>query len=291
MTMTVSPESAARMACRASGLADRSLAQLHQHATSVFLLADEGVVVRVSPAPRHRRLETAVSLTRWLVANGFPATEPLDVPQPVTYDPYTVTFWHHYPQPECGVPPAGRLGELLRALHALPTPPMPLPPYQPLTSFRHAVASSTCLEAAEREWLASRSDELLHVYRGLGFPLGQGHIHGDAYPGNTLWGGDGVRLGDWDEAAFGPREIDLANTFQGVRFGRSTAELADFSLGYGYDIREWQGLSTLCAIRDLHTLGSFIRRADRGDTEAGEQLSYRIETLMHGGETASWSSA
>ncbi|MGW2998722.1 phosphotransferase [Streptomyces sp. NPDC001155] len=258
----------------------------------MFLLADEGLVVRVSSASQRQRLETAVSLTRWLVANNFPVTEPADIPQPVANDPYIVTFWHHYPQPEDGgPPPASRLGGLIRDLHSLPTPPIPLPPYQPLTAFKRAVEASTCLQPSQRDWLEARREELLDAYGGLDFPLGHGHIHGDAYPGNTLWGHRDVILGDWDEAAIGPREIDLANTFQGVRFGRTTAELDEFSLSYGYDVRQWHGLPVLCAIRDLHTLGSFIHRADRGDAAAWQQLSYRIETLRSLDGQARWGAA
>ncbi|MER6011541.1 aminoglycoside phosphotransferase family protein [Streptomyces bluensis] len=288
MTLTVSPESAARFACRASGLADRSLTQLHQHATSVFLLADEGVVVRVSSDSQQQRLQTAVSLTRWLVANDFPATEPVDVPQPVACAPYAVTFWRHYPQPQPGAPSAGMLGDLLRALHGMPSPPMPLPQYQPLTSLISVVESSTYLEPSQSEWLAAQREELLDAYGELDFPLGPGHIHGDAYPGNTLWDSSLPRLGDWDEAAIGPREIDLANTFQGVRFGRTEQELSSFSREYGYDIRDWPGLSVLCSIRDLHTLGSYIRRADEGDTDAAQELNHRLSTLKSGARGARW---
>ncbi|MFD0314658.1 phosphotransferase [Streptomyces flavalbus] len=279
------------MACRASGLTDRSLAPLHHHATSVFLLSAEDMVVRVSPVAQQQNLATAVSLTRWLVANGFPATEPADVPQPVAYEPYAVTLWRYYPQPGHGRPPTGRLGDLLRALHSLPTPSVTLPQYQPLASLKATVESSTYLGPDVRTWLMERRQELLNAYAGLEFRLGYGHIHGDAYPGNTLWDDGSIRLGDWDEAAVGPREIDLANTFQGVRFGRTSAELDDFSLRYGYDIREWPGLPVLVGIRDLHTLGSFIRRADRGDTAAADQLSYRIETLRNLDGQAKWGSA
>ncbi|MBP5860509.1 aminoglycoside phosphotransferase family protein [Streptomyces scabiei] len=291
MSMTVSPESAARMACRASGLPDRSLTRLHHHATSVFLLAAESIVVRVSPISQQQNLATAVSLTRWLVAHGFPATEPADAPQPVAYESYAVTFWQHYPQPEHGRPPTGRLGGLLRALHSLPAPPVTLPQYQPLASLKGAVESSTHLGPDAGAWLMERRQELLNAYVGLEFPLGHGHIHGDAYPGNTLWDAQNIRLGDWDEAALGPREIDLANTFQGVRFGRTSAELDDFSRRYGYDIREWPGLPVLVGIRDLHTLGSFIRRADRGDVAAANQLFYRIETLRNMDKQAKWASS
>ncbi|MFJ8015047.1 phosphotransferase [Streptomyces sp. NPDC096339] len=288
MTVTVSPESAARKACRDSGLPDRSLAHLHEHATAVYVLPTEGIVVRVSPAAHRRRLETAVALTRCLIANGFPATEPADIPQPVTNGPYTVTFWKFYPQREQGVPSAGDLGELLRALHDLRLPPIELPGYRPLASFQAALEVSRCLTTDLRDWLTGRMNELLDAYDQLDFPLGYGHIHGDAYPGNALRDGTTVRLGDWDEVAHGPREIDLANTFQGVRFGRSERELKHFSDKYGYEIREWPGLLVLCDIRDLHTLNSYIRRADRGDKVATEELSHRISTLQKGANRARW---
>lgn len=288
MTATVSPESAARNACRDSGLPDRSLTHLHEHATAVYVLLTEGIVVRVSPAAHQRRLETAVALTRWLIAKGFPATEPADILQPVTNGPYAVTFWKFYPQREQGVPPAGHLGDLLRALHDLQPPPIDLPDYRPLTSFQAALEVSRCLTPDRREWLTVRMNELLDAYEQLDFPLGYGHLHGDAYPGNALRDGTTVRLGDWDEAAHGPREIDLTNTFQGVRFGRSGQELNDFTDRYGYEIREWPGLPVLCHIRDLHTLSSYIRRADRGDQMAAAELSYRISTLQKGTNRARW---
>ncbi|MFD9107037.1 phosphotransferase [Streptomyces bottropensis] len=275
------------MACRASGLADRSLTQLHQHATSVFLIPEEAVVVRVSSVAQRQRLATAVAITRWLVTQGFPATEPVAIPQPVAHDRYVVTFWRHYPQPESAVP-AARLGALLRTLHGLPSPPVSLPPYLPLASFEKTVGTSTYLQPNQRGWLAERREVLLAEYEHLDFPLGYGNIHGDAYPGNTLWDRQDVRLGDWDEAAFGPREIDLANTFQGARFGRTTEELDEFSDLYGYDIRQWPGLRVLCAIRDLHTLGSYVRRADLGDADAAQQLEYRLETLRNRDDQALW---
>ncbi|MDX2828238.1 aminoglycoside phosphotransferase family protein [Streptomyces ipomoeae] len=183
------------------------------------------------------------------------------------------------------------LGSLLRSLHDLPAPPFELPTFQPLSSLKLTLSISTYLTVPQREWLAARQTLLLEAYRNLEFPLGYGHIHADAYPGNTLWDASSVRLGDWDEAAIDPREVDLANTFQGVRFGRSVRELDDFSLRYGYDIRNWSGLPVLCGIRDLHTLGSFIRRADLGDEAAAGQLNHRIATLMEEDSEAQWSAA
>ncbi|WP_431781240.1 phosphotransferase [Streptomyces chumphonensis] len=288
MTAPVSPESAARDACRATGLPDRPLTRLRAHATSVYALPDVGVVVRVNPATHRRRLETAVSLTRWLAAQGFPTAEPTDVPQPAAAGPYIVTFWKHYPQPARGAPPCGHLGRLLRLLHALPSPPVELPAYRPLSAFTATLTSSRCLSTDQRTWLAERSAQLVAVYEELDFPLGVGHVHGDAYPGNLLWDGATVRLGDWDETAAGPREVDLANTFQGIRFGRTEEQLDAFTASYGYDIRDWPGLPVLSRMRDLHTLGAYVRRADRGDRAAAEELHHRVATLREGADQARW---
>jgi hypothetical protein len=177
MTTTVSPESAARRACRASGLPDESLTLLHQHATSVYLLPTQGIVVRVSPASQRPRLDTAVTLTRWLASHRYPATEPADLPQPVVCESYAVTFWIHYPQPDVGVPAAGHLGDLLRRLHELPPPPVELPEYQPLLSLQATLRNSSGLQADDQEWLTTRSRELLDVYRRITFTLGQGLLH------------------------------------------------------------------------------------------------------------------
>ncbi|MGP9017548.1 phosphotransferase family protein [Streptomyces sp. BR1] len=292
MTTTASPETAARHACRQTGLPDGSLTRLHEHATSVFLLAAGHLVVRVSRADQLPRLETAIALTRWLTAQDYPATRPADLPQPVPCGSYAVTFWHHYPQPATGpTPPTSHLGTLLRRLHTLPHPPLALPEYRPLTSLTRLLETSHTLAPDTHDWLRGRVQELLDAYNALDFPLGYGLIHGDAYPGNTLWDGALIRLGDWDEAATGPREIDLANTFQGVRFGRTEQELDAFSDHYGYDIRQWPGLTVLRHIRDLHTLSSYIRRADSGDKQAEEQLAHRIKTLQCHDDTAHWRAA
>ena len=118
--------------------------------------------------------------------------------------------------------------------------------------------------------------------------LGYGWIHGDAYPGNMLWDGDRPLLGDWDEVGTGPRELDLVNTHQGARFGRPQAERAAFTEAYGYDITEWSGFPILREMRDLHTLGSYIRLADAGNERAVTEFDFRLDTLKRGHADAQW---
>ncbi|MCF3172549.1 aminoglycoside phosphotransferase family protein [Streptomyces sioyaensis] len=287
-TTSLTPQGAAQRACTVWGLSARGISPLRTHATSVYLLPHADAVVRVSRGEQRASIQRAIDLTRWLAGHGLEVTEPLDVSQPLGVHGYVITLWRHYPQPEGPPPGPEHLGRLLSQLHRLPEPPVELPAYRPHLALRPAVESSTALAPSDREWLLGRSDELLDAYEHLDFPLGQGLIHGDAYPGNTLWNDSAARLGDWDEAAIGPREADLANTFQGVRFGRTSTELRAFSDAYGYDLTDWPGLSVLTELRDLHTLGSFIRRADLGDLEAAAQLVFRLDTLQRGDRTKSW---
>jgi aminoglycoside phosphotransferase (APT) family kinase protein len=227
--------------------------------------------------------ERAIAITRWLTAQEFPVTRPLDVEQPVVVSGRAVTFWEHYPQRPDQRPGAAELGVVVRGLHDLPDPPLALPSYRPLSGLGRALEDCR-LEAGTADWLARRRRDLLAAYERLEFVLPAGLIHGDAYPGNLLYTGHGVVLGDWDECAVGPREADLVNTYQGVRFGRTPEELRAFGQAYGYDVTEWDGFATMREMRDLHTLGSFIRRADRGDRAAAAELARRVGTLRRGSD-------
>jgi len=140
----------------------------------------------------------------------------------------------------------------------------------------------------DRQWLDQRRRELIDAYAGLDSALGIGWIHGDAYPGNTLWDGNRALLSDWDEVARGPRELDLVNTHHGARTGRSAVERAAFTEAYGWDVTTWPGFPVLREMRDLHTLGAYIGRAANADTAAADELRYRIHTLRTGATDARW---
>lgn len=278
-----------REACSRTGLDPSDAAPLHQHAATLYLFDTERIVIRLNhDADDRGRARTVVELTRWLTRQGFPSVAPVEVEQPFDVDDYTVTLWRYYPQNNRPKPTAEHLGVMLRQLHTLPTPPIELSPYQPLKHFSDSVKISTSLSTPDRGWLLARRTELLDEYERLDFPLGQGWIHGDAYPGNTLWDGDRALLGDWDETGTGPRELDLVNTHQGARFGRAQAERDAFTAAYGYDVTSWSGFPVLREIRDLHTLGSYIRLADAGNEQAATELGFRIDTLKRGEVDARW---
>ena len=276
-------------ACARTGLDASDAVPLHQHAATLYLFKAQRVVVRLnSDVDDRRRARTVVELTRWLIGQGFPSVAPTDVQQPLDLDDYTVTLWRYYPQNDRPKPTADHLGAMLRQLHALPAPPVELAPYQPLKHFGDSVAASTSLLASDRAWLLARRTELLGEYERLDFPLGYGWIHGDAYPGNTLWDGDRALLGDWDEVGTGPRELDLVSTHQGARFGRPQAERDAFTAAYGYDVTAWPGFPVLREMRDLHTLGSYMRLADAGNERAAIELGFRLDTLKRGDADAQW---
>ncbi|NNH69060.1 phosphotransferase [Nocardia uniformis] len=262
---------------------------LRAHSNSVYLLPHEHAVARISHH-EHRglRARASVTLTRWLADQHIPVTEPL-VDEAVEVEDATVTFWRHYPQPQDSRPSFVGLGEALRALHSLPRPPISLPTYTPLLGLTTELQRSDYLDIADHRWLSDRVEQLRSAYAELNSALGVGMVHGDAYVGNTLRGPGGtVLLGDWDEAAIAPRELDLANTFQGARFGNSRADLDEFVRGYGWDVREWDGFAVLREMRDLHTLSGYIRRSRRGDQRAERELCHRLDSLRRGDPGATW---
>jgi aminoglycoside phosphotransferase (APT) family kinase protein len=280
---------ALRDACIAVRLRSNDVTLLHKHATSVWLLRDVGVVARISFASEDRsRIARAVAVTRWLDQQGFPAVQPMDVDQPLDVGQMSVTFWRYYPQGGKSAPGAAHLGRLLKDLHRLPSPPVDLHPYQPLSHLGLSLESDVRLSADDTAWLAQRRVELLDEYAAIDTSLGVGFIHGDAYPGNTLWDGDGVRLSDWDEIAIGPRELDLVNTHQGARVGRSKEERDAFTKAYGWDVTAWPGFAVLREMRDLHTLAAYIDRASTGDEAAAAELRHRVATIKSGDTSARW---
>jgi aminoglycoside phosphotransferase (APT) family kinase protein len=280
-----------KTACARVGLDAHGATRLSGHATGVFLLPESRVVVRIGAGPdRIRQARRAVAMARWLVSQDFPATRPIDVSQPVVVGDFAATFWTYYPPMGADRPSTADLGRLLRRLHALPRPPVRLPRYKPLAGLLAALEQASSLEMSVERWLSRRSRSLLDSYDRLDLILPPGHIHGDAYPGNLIATLEGPVLGDWDEVSVGPRELDLVNTYQGARYGRTAEELDAFGASYGYDVTSWRGFKTLREIRELHTLGAFVRRADAGDEWAAAQLAHRVKTLRTGSDEL-WTAA
>jgi aminoglycoside phosphotransferase len=277
-------------AAEGCGLDARGASLIRLFATAVYHLPAGGAVARIAPVTSPEsvaRLATSVRLTRWLATTGFPTVEPLPVDQPVTTHGCAVTFWRYLAQD--GPPPVpADLGMLLRRLHRMGTPPVPLPAYRPLVSLRSAIESSHAINEDERAWLRDRSAQLLDAYDHLQFVLPAGMIHGDAWRGNLLRDEPRVVLADWDAASTGPREIDLIPTLQGVRFGLPEAQCDAFIAAYGYDIRSWEGYQALRDIRELSTTSALLRDG-HANAAVQRQLRVRLQSLRTG-DDQQWTS-
>lgn len=278
-------------ACKLTCIPVRDARLLHAHSNTIYYLPAAEVVARINGNDHSGiRAKASLEITRWLADHDVPVTEPA-LDEAVDVGGATVTFWRHYRQHRNDRPSPRHLGKILRHVHAIPELPFPLPDYEPLiglTTILNNGTTSGVLSASDRHWLHEQVRQLITKYRTLPSVLGKGLVHGDAYAGNTLWAGNRVLLGDWDETSIAPRELDLANTAQAKRFGTPDAEIDEFLSTYGYDPRGQHLFETLVAMRDLHTLTSYIRRAQRGDQRARAELAYRIRSLQNSSMSILW---
>lgn len=292
MAQAPSTADALAAACAATGLDSSGAHVIYRRANTVYKLASP-VVARLryvgeSPAVQER-LTSSLQLTRWLNESGFPAVQPLDVPQPVPSHGYLVTFWHYIPSP--GFDPDRRdieaLGGLLRELHALPAPPVHLPATNPLGSIRADAEACPWLTNSQRDWITGRCDELAAEYSGnTQSVLGYGLVHGDAHPGNLIHGQDHVVLCDWDAASHGPLEQDLIPVRVGYRYDRPETEWHRLCRARHIDARHLPLLPLLERMRELRALAPYLRLEDSRSATA--EADRRISDLMTGTQRAPW---
>jgi aminoglycoside phosphotransferase (APT) family kinase protein len=272
---------------------------LRLHDASTLLLPRHHLVVRLSSASEETsaRALTALRLTAWLSAQTFPTVRPA-ITHPIRVAGYVATLWHEIPpQPPPEATQANTaLGHMLRHLHTLPTPPIPLPPADPLARLRAALDLDThrpdpVLAPIDSTFLRERVDDLQAHYAAMQFPLGIGLIHNDAHPGNLLPDPSNryrFVLTDWESACIGPREMDIVLVgAPGSRFGDTDNERTAFTTAYGYDIATWPECSILRDIRDLHSLAGHIRAAPHSPA-AHAELHNRIASLRNDDRTIRW---
>lgn len=277
--------------CAQSGLDGHHARTLHIRANAVFHLPREGVVVRLRSAPGPtgevmERLTAAIQVTRWLRAQSFPATEPIDIDQPMAVDGYLATFWRYVPVTSEAERDVSALGHLLRRLHGLPMPAVKLPAANPLGSLRTDLRHCHALSPGDRDWLLARASELERQFSGAQWVLGIGLVHGDAHAGNLLHSPGEVMLCDWDSVSCGPRELDLVPTSMWRRYGRVRSEWDEFCAAYHVRPRDLPGLPLLQQLRELRALAAYVRNA--ADPAFKAELTRRISSLQVGTNTAPW---
>lgn len=269
---------------------------LHSHSNTSFLLPPARVVVRIASNPGAlQRVTASVAVTRWLAARGFPCVIPADIDgQPLLQDGRVVSVWQYIPTATAPPPSAAELGSLLRDLHHQPS--MPDPPEffgDPFASVANAISEAPhAMDDASRQWLNNQIASLRDQWSQLEFARPPGLIHGDAHISNLMRTQTGQSvLGDWDHTAIGPREWDLVQVhYTRRRFGRpSDHEIEAFTAAYGWDIRDWPGLVTLIAIREITGLSPYIRAAYARQI-ARHELARRLRTLQENDQAARWES-
>jgi hypothetical protein len=284
-------QTALREACALVRLDDRDALLLHIRGNAVYHLPHSNVIARIRPVPAQPgpvrdQLVAALRLTSWLGRLGFPATEPLDLDQPVAVDGHLATFWLYVPVIAEGIRDAATLGRLIRRLHSFPEPAISLPPANPLGSLRADLRDNNAIAPADKEWLLASVNGLEQRYLRTRWTLGSGLIHGDAHAGNLLHAADAVVLGDWDAVSHGPRELDLVPMSMWYRYGRPRTEWEDFCIAYDIDPTDLPGLSLLQQLRELQALAAYARNA--ADSAYREELARRVTSLRNGDRDLPW---
>jgi hypothetical protein len=279
-------------ACASVGLKADGARVLYDRANTVYKLVRQPIVARLryapAPSPWTNRLLASVRVTAWLNTLGFPTVRPLDIEQPITMHGYIVTFWHYL---DATGPPwedVNSLGRLLRQLHELPTPPEHLPAVTPLGSLPDDTERCAWLTDTQRSWLLSRYQELQHEYADTTWSLGYGLIHGDANAENLIHAREQIVLSDWDSVSYGPREQDIVPTSIRYRFGHPKAEWGQFCAAYGVHPSDLPGLTVLRGMRELRSLGPYMRTTDHPQAQA--EVRRRIADLMNGTQSEPWRS-
>ncbi|MFJ9777188.1 phosphotransferase family protein [Kitasatospora sp. NPDC101157] len=268
-------------ACRTAGLSPEGAILLRGHTNAVYHLPGESVVVKIArrgtPAESVRR---TVALVEWLTAEGFPTVGLHPVCQPVEVDSHLATIWTHLPQPSHPVA-AEQLAGPLKALHQLTDPPMALPPVDMVTAIRRSLAVASVLTANELSYLQRRLDQLETDLAGVTYLLQPSVIQGDPQHRNALHTSDGQAvLCDWDTAAFGQPEWDLATIeIHCRRFGYSPSHYSAFAHQYGLDITTWDGYPVLARLRELRMITTNAKRAAPGSTTITE-VRHRIAGIL-----------
>lgn len=271
--------------CRLLGYPDSNATLLRHHTNAVYAVGD--VVIKIAPGDHDlERVRVMVAAVDWLVDHGFPTVglHP-GLSQPLRVGGHAVTVWQRLDAAHDNPITVSELGTLLRVLHALPAPPMPLPVLRPIRSIEWSVARSEVLNGKEQDLLMGRLETLAVSWEAMRFPLGTSLIQSDPQIRNALRRFDGTPvLADWDGAALGPREWDIATVAVHCRRFDPPGQgaFADFTAAYGWDVTSWSQFEELCQLRELQMIATNARKSRPG-TEAADEVHRRIAGLVDDG--------
>ncbi|MDT0573173.1 aminoglycoside phosphotransferase family protein [Streptomyces sp. DSM 3412] len=253
---------------------------------AVFAAGD--LVVKVGrDAELLDRARRELDVAAWLAEAGVPAVRAAEA-KALLVEGHPVTVWHRLPDP---VRPAGPrdLAELLRLVHALPTPPFDLPRRELLGGVeRWLRLAGDAIDPADAAYLRERRDGFAAAAAALTPHLPRGPIHGDALPRNVHIGPDGPVLVDLETFSGDLREHDLVvMALSHDRYGLPTPDYDAFTATYGWDVREWEGCSVLRGARETASCAWVAQHAPSNPAAAAE-FERRVASLRDGDETVRW---
>ncbi|GAB7186485.1 aminoglycoside phosphotransferase family protein [Kitasatospora sp. Ki12] len=280
------------LACESAGLpapGDARLLALGENA--VFDLGDPAVVAKVGRAPElSDRAHRELTVAHWLAGQDVPVVRPYDAvaPEPRLADGHPVTFWHRLAPAVRPARPVD-LAPLLRTLHRLPVPPVPLGRRDLLAPVERWLASADGhVDPADVAFLRDRRDAFEAALPGLAPRLDPGVIHGDALPRNVHVGPDGPVLLDLEFVADDLREHDLVVlALAQDRYGVPGDEYEAFTEAYGWDVREWPGFTVLRGARETAS-ASWVAQQAASNLAALAEFRRRVDSLRDGATEVRW---
>ncbi|MGA6225242.1 phosphotransferase enzyme family protein [Streptomyces umbrinus] len=253
---------------------------------AVFAAGD--LVVKVGrDAELLDRARRELAIAVWLAEAGVPAVRAAES-EARSVAGHPVTVWHRLPAPVRPAEP-GDLAELLRLVHALPSPAFTLPRRELLGGVeRWLRLAGDAIDPTDAAFLRDRRDGFATAAAALSPHLPRGPIHGDALPRNVHIGPDGPVLVDLETFSTDLREHDLVvMALSRDRYGLPAEAYDAFTRTYGWDVREWDGCGVLRGARETASCAWVSQHAPT-NPKALAEFERRVASLRDGDETVRW---
>ncbi|MFK4101106.1 phosphotransferase enzyme family protein [Streptomyces sp. NPDC019531] len=279
-------EARARDVLAAAGVLPGSAQLLALGENAVFAAGD--VVVKVGrDAELLDRARRELDIAVWLAEAGVPAVRAAE-PKARLVEGHPVTLWHRLPDAVRPAEPRD-LAELLRVVHALPTPSFELPRRDLLGGVeRWLRLAGDAIDSADAAYLRERRDGFAAAAAAVTPRLEPGPIHGDALPRNVYVGPSGPVLVDLETFSSDLREHDLVvMALSRDRYGMAAESYDSFTSAYGWDVREWEGCSVLRGARETASCAWVAQHAPT-NPKALAEFERRVGSLRDGDTTVRW---
>ncbi|MGI5194031.1 phosphotransferase enzyme family protein [Streptomyces sp. CA-288835] len=279
-------EAQARDVLAAAGLGRDGAELLALGENAVFAVGN--LVVKVGrDAELLDRARRELAVAHWLAEADVPAVRAAE-PEARLVAGHPVTVWHRLPKPIRPAEPRD-LAELLRRVHALPTPAFNLPRRELLSGVeRWLRLAGDAIDPADAAYLRERRDGFTTSAAALTPHLPPGPIHGDALPRNVHVGPDGPVLVDLETFSADLREHDLVvMALSRDRYGLPAEAYDSFTDAYGWDVREWEGCAVLRGARETASCAWVAQHAP-SNPKARKEFERRVASLREGDATVRW---